>query len=208
MKKKLFVLGFFILLTMNFFAQKLPGSYYDFMEEMESKEVTHNPSRLIIYRPENKYSLNEIPCYIKLENAEGKDVTNEKSFCKTFYEWVSWRSDVSKIRGHDPKSFSTLFDRNNLEKVYQYKNKIYLMGGMASHLNLAKGKYKITVYTPIKDQFNFKYPTNTKAFEWKSNEFFYDTENPTKVIFVSPKFTDNGFYAGDWIIDYKAPKYF
>ncbi|WP_177206240.1 hypothetical protein [Treponema bryantii] len=39
------------------------------------------------------------------------------------------------------------------------------------------------------------------------NSFFeYNTENPTKVIFVTPTRNDNGFYNGGWIIDYKSAR--
>ena len=41
-----------------------------------------------------------------------------------------------------------------------------------------------------------------------SNTFYYDTNNPTKVIFVMPTADENGFYDGGWYIDYKAPKFF
>ena len=66
-----------------------------------------------------------------------------------------------------------------------------------------KGKYKITVYTPVENQNMFTYSTETKPFEWQSNSFEYDTENPTNVIYVYPTFTQNGFYAGGWKIDYR-----
>ena len=90
-----------------------------------------------------------------------------------------------------------------LQKTY------YLEGGMAAHLNLQKGKYNITVYTP-KDQagyFTSQNPCSNDG-DWSSNTFYYDTENPTKVIFVVPTADDNGFYNGGWYIDYKAPKYY
>ena len=75
---------------------------------------------------------------------------------------------------------------------------------MAMHLKLKKGRYKISLYTPTDQQYNFTYPeADTKAFQWESNVFEYNTENPTKVIFVTPTRNDNGFYNGGWIIDYK-----
>ena len=51
---------------------------------------------------------------------------------------------------------------------------------------------------------NFTYAeADAKPFQWESNVFEYNTENPTKVIFVTPTRNDNGFYNGGWIIDYK-----
>ena len=88
------------------------------------------------------------------------------------------------------------------------------------HLKLTKGRYKISLYTPVNQQNNCVYPesgeeartalqsgvveySQTKAFQWESNIFEYNTENPTKVIFVTPTRNDNGFYNGGWVIDYK-----
>ena len=73
------------------------------------------------------------------------------------------------------------------------------------HCLLKPGKYNITVCTP-KDK---TYPVVTSNKEdWTSNVFYYDTDNPTNVIFVIPTANENGFYNGGWYIDYKAPKYF
>ena len=47
--------------------------------------------------------------------------------------------------------------------------------------------------------YNFSQST---TFEYNS------TENPAKVIFVSPTANENGFYDGGWHIDHKAPKFF
>ena len=77
------------------------------------------------------------------------------------------------------------------------------------HMNIKPGRYKISFYTPVDQQFNFEYSVEgTRPFEWKSNTFEYDTANPTTVIFVTPTTNDNGFYNGGWNIDYKAPTYF
>ena len=151
----------------------------------KSPEVRHNWWELIIYRPQNNGDLNNVRCWIKLVDAEtGEDVTYTKA--KATYEWAS------------------IPDRINY-----YQKTYYLEGGMAAHFNLQKGKYIITVYTP-KDKagyFTSQNPCSNEG-DWISNEFYYDTENPTKVIFVVPTADDNGFYNGGWYIDYKAPKYF
>lgn len=146
-----------------------------------SESLHHNPWELIIYRPENNGDLNSIRCWLLLEDAEtGEDVTYTKA--KATYEWISIPNVVN-----------------------QYKHAYYLSGGMAMHLNLKPGKYKISVYTPS-DQTSFFECTNKD--KWISNVFYYNTDNPAKVIFVSPTADDNGFYNGGWYIDYKAPKYF
>ena len=66
------------------------------------------------------------------------------------------------------------------------------------HLKLKKGKYKISFYTPINKQNNWTYPkSDTKPFQWESNVFEYNTENPIKVIFLVPTANDNGIYNGN-----------
>ena len=150
-----------------------------------SDQIKHNPWELIIYRPQNNGDLNYVRCWIKLTDAEsGEDVTYTKA--KATYEWAS------------------IPDRINY-----YQKTYYLDSGMAAHFNLQKGKYIITVYTP-KDKAGYFTSQNPCGNEddWISNEFYYDTENPTKVIFVIPTADDNGFYNGGWYIDYKAPGYF
>ena len=163
-------------------AQPVPGSYYDFMDAVKDMPVQHDKQSLIIYRPDNKGNMNYIRCFLRLQDEQGNDVTY--TACKATYEWVSI-PDV----------------------VNQYKKTYYLSGGMAMHLSLKKGKYKITLYTPVDQQANFTYPeAGTTPFEWQSNTFLYNTENPTKVIFVTPTQNENGFYNGGWFIDYKSPK--
>lgn len=160
-------------------------SSFSFIFSEEQKDIHHNPWELIIYRPQNNKDLNYVRCWIKLIDAEnGEDVTYTK--VKASYEWASIP-----------------------DRVNYYQKSYYLDGGMAAHLNLQKGKYNITVYTP-KDKteyFTSQNPCSNEG-DWLSNTFFYDTENPTKVIFVIPTADDNGFYNGGWYIDYKAPKYF
>ena len=144
------------------------------------QDIHHNPWSLIIYRSENDSSLNNIRCFIRITDEEGNDAFETK--IKACYEWVS--------------------DPGNL---YKYQRKPFLSGGMAMHLNLKKGKYKISVYTPEEDLFYFSGEAKSR---WESNEFFYDTENPAKVIFVIPEMNENGFYEGKWLVSGKAPAWF
>ena len=77
------------------------------------------------------------------------------------------------------------------------------------HLNLRPGKYRFSVYTPIDKQAWFDCTKNIAGKKvWESNVFEYDTENPAKVIFVTPVMDDNGFFKGEWWIDPKAPRFF
>ena len=162
-------------------AQPVPGSYYDFIDATKDLPAGHDKTSLIIYRPDNLGVLNDIRCFLRIENEAGQDVTYDKKTITATYEWVS------------------IPDRAN-----NYKKKYYLSGGMAMHLKLKKGRYKISLYTPVDQQNNFVYAeADTKPFQWESNVFEYNTENPTKVIFVTPTRNDNGFYNGGWIIDYR-----
>ncbi len=163
-------------------AQPVPGSYYDFLDATKDLPAGHDKTSLIIYRPDNIGVLNDIRCFLRLENEQGNDVTYTAA--SATYECVS------------------IPDRIN-----NYKKKYYLSGGMAMHLKLKKGRYKISLYTPVDQQNNFTYAeADVKPFQWESNVFDYNTENPTKVIFVSPTRNDNGFYNGGWVIDYRAGK--
>lgn len=146
----------------------------------QQPDIHHNPWELIIYRPENSSSMNEVRCYLRLLDEQGNDVTF--SAAKATYEWTSIPNVVN-----------------------QYQKTRWLSGGVAMHLNLKPGKYKISVYTPPEKQ--YPYPSANRE-QWESNVFEYDTANPAKVIFVSPTANDNGFYSGGWFIDYKAPSYF
>ena len=179
MRKVFFVL---LIVIAPLFAQPVPGSYYDFLDATKDLPAGHDKTSLIIYRPDNIGVLNDIRCFLRLENEQGNDVTY--SAATATYEWVSIPDCI-----------------NN------YKKKYYLSGGMAMHLKLKKGRYKISLYTPVDQQNNFTYAeADVKPFQWESNVFEYNTENPTKVIFVSPTRNDNGFYNGGWVIDYRAGK--
>ena len=169
------------LISSTLASQPVPGSYYDFIDATKDLPAGHDKTSLIIYRPENIGILNDIRCFLHLEDEAGNDITYDKNCITATYEWVS------------------IPDRAN-----NYKKKYYLSGGMAMHLKLKKGRYKISLYTPVDQQNNFTYPQiETKSFQWESNIFEYNTENPTKVIFVTPTRNDNGFYNGGWIIDYR-----
>lgn len=135
---------------------------------------------LIIYRPENDHPMNEVRCYIQIFDENNNDVTY--SCGNAFYSWAN-------IPG----------------RYHAYKKRYYLTGGMAFHVNILPGKYKISVYTP-KDE---HYDINTENKEaWNSNTFEYDSDNPINVIFVAPTVNDNQFYNGGWTIHYKAPKFY
>ena len=165
-------------------AQPVPGSYYDFIDATKDLPAGHDKTSLIIYRPDNVGVLNDIRCFLRLEDEEGNDVTYTTTTVTASYEWMS-TPDI----------------------IRNYKHTYFLSGGMAMHLKLKKGRYKISLYTPVDQQNNFTYAeADAKPFQWESNVFEYNTENPTKVIFVSPTRNDNGFYNGGWIIDYRAPK--
>ncbi|MCR5437602.1 MAG: hypothetical protein K6E97_11125 [Treponema sp.] len=135
---------------------------------------------LIIYRPYNSGDINEIRCYLKVTDENDNDVL--KTNCKVFYAWYN-----------KPKVF------------YSYKNTVYISGGMATHIYFKPGRYKISVYTPRDKQNNFECENKDT---WTSNTFIYDTDNPPKVIFISPVANDNVFYCGQWYISFKAPKFY
>lgn len=167
-------------------AQALAGSYYDFLDATKDMPAGHDKTQLIIYRPQNSEIINEIRCFLRIEDEDGKDITYDTSKINATYEWTNSNPDV----------------------IFKYKKTYWLSGGCAMHLNLKKGKYKISFYTPINKQNNWTYPkSDTKPFQWESNVFEYNTENPIKVIFLVPTANDNGFYNGGWYIDYKAPVY-
>ena len=166
-----------------------------FSDDLQTESLKPNPWSLIIFRPSNPGDMNIVRCWLKLEDAEsGEDVTYTKAKAK--YEFVA---DNRSRPLFDSSSFTRMF-RDVSRKLTDYRKTYYLSGGMAMHLNLKPGKYKITVYTPRSDSLYVK--TENKG-DWLSNEFYYDTENPTNVIFVTPTLNDNGFYAGEWRIDHK-----
>lgn len=151
--------------------------------EEQVPPVRHNPWSLIIYRPDNSGQMNDVRCWLRLEDAEtGEDVTYSRA--KANYAWIS-----------RPK------------KGIAYQKSYYLSGGMAMHLLLKPGKYRISFYTPPEKQNGVTAAGAETPSEWKSNSFLCNTENPAKVIFVNPTVNDNGFYNGGWHISWKAPEY-
>ena len=177
--RKLFF--FFLIISFPLFAQPVPGSYYDFVDATKDLPAGHDKTSLIIYRPDNTGVLNDIRCFLRIQDEEGNDITYDTSRLTATYEWLS-TADI----------------------IRNYKHTYFLSGGMAMHLKLKKGRYKISLYTPVDQQNNFTYAeADVKPFQWESNIFEYNTENPTKVIFVTPTRNDNGFYNGGWIIDYR-----
>ena len=171
---------FLFFIFSSLYAQPVPGSYYDFLDATKDMPAGHDKTSLIIYRPDNIGVLNDIRCFLRLEDEQGNDVTYTAATAT--YEWVSIPDHINK-----------------------YKKKYFLSGGMAMHLKLKKGRYKISLYTPVDQQNNFVYAeADAKPFQLESNVFEYNTETPTKVIFVTPTRNDNGFYNGGWIIDYKT----
>ena len=131
-----------LLFTPLLSAQPVPGSYYDFVDATKDLPAGHDKTSLIIYRPDNKGVLNDIRCFLRLEDEEGKDVTYTAATAS--YEWVSIP-----------------------DRVNNYKKKYYLSGGMAMHLKLKKGRYKISLYTPVDQQNNFVYAeADAKPFQW------------------------------------------
>lgn len=184
-------------------AKNLPMKkpYEQIKSQSQLEPLKHDPWSLIIYRPENTSGLNEVRCWLKLEDVEtGEDVTYTKAKAK--YEWIPNTIIIKKKR---PDLLKNFFKPNRLSTLYDYRKTYYLSGGMAMHLNLKKGKYKISVYTP-KDHHAFFECSNKD--DWISNEFYYDTDNPTNVIFVSPTANENGFYNGGWVITHKEADFY
>lgn len=164
-------------------------------------DVHFNPWELIIYRPENSELMNDERCWLKFENEEGEDVT----YTAINTAWYEFPERNNYKKGYAPGDKYGVTKDNIPREGFSYKKTYYLSGGMAMHLNIKPGKYKISFYTPIEKQNFIKCQTD---HQWESNIFEYNTENPLKVIFVSPTANDNGFYNGGWIVDYKAPKYY
>lgn len=196
--KKQSVLFIFLLYICNFstliFAQQK-------IQKLNDDSPLHfNQWELLIYRPENSGTMNNIRCWLKLEDENGDDVTYSK--CKATYYYAN---NVVKDKKAETMQFGSIFHRSAPRQVFEYQKTYFLEGGLVMYLLLQPGKYKISVYTPKDQQYLAKIENKN---EWTSNVFEYDTENPAKVLFVSPTANDNGFYNVGWHIDFKAPKYF
>ena len=142
-------------------------------------------SALEIYRPENFGNMNIVPCMIRVTDMDGNDASS--SIISISY---SWYYEINKKKG---------------KWLHRYWDGCF-SGGTVVHLDMKRGTYKISVYTPVKDQAEYALLTGQ---EWTSNEFIYKTGSPAlNVIFVCPLANDNGFYSGGWHIDYRAPKFY
>ncbi|HBG66592.1 MAG TPA: hypothetical protein DDW78_09000 [Treponema sp.] len=141
---------------------------------------------LIVYRPENSGAVNTVRCYIRIEDEDGNDVTQEGT--RGSYAWVTDPAD------RPPK------------ELHPYAGRYYLMGGIAAHIGFKRhGTYRITVYTPADEQQLSPAATGT---EWVSNTFVYRTDSTLKVLFVSPTADEDGFYDGGWFLSYRAPPFY
>ena len=136
----------------------------------------------IIYRPANKDELNEIRCYLKILDQEGNDVTEKIS---ASYAWIDQK-----------------------EKLYSYEKKYYLMGGMAMHVGIPEGKFSFIFYTPVEKQSLYPGAKKLGNKVWESRPYTVDSANLPKVFFVSPLADENGFFKGEWLMDYRAPKFY
>ncbi len=145
---------------------------------------SHLSYSLEIYRPENYGEMNTIPCFLEITDTEGNDATS--SIISISYSW-----------------YNEL--QNNPKRHHKYFEGCFL-GGTVIHLQMKKGTYHISIYTPVDKQGSYKNISNN---DWKSNTFVYTVDSPAlKVIFISPTANENGFYSGAWHIDYKAPKFY
>lgn len=195
MQMKIFFLSLFLFLIFSIFFNAQEKDSAD-----SASKIHFNPWELLIYRPENSGTMNNIRCWLKLEDENGNDVTYTK--CKATYYYAN---NVVKDKKAETMQFGSIFHHSAPRQVFNYQKTYYLEGGLVMYLLLKPGKYKISVYTPENQQYLSKVENKS---EWKSNVFEYDTENPAKVIFVSPTANENGFYNGGWHIDYKAPEYY
>jgi len=193
-KKSVIGFIFFFILSPLLFSQKTPPVD-------TSKSLHFNPWALILYRPYNNGDLNDVRCWLKLEDEEGNDVTYS-AVRSAKYEWKNGEIPPNP---NWPPDFSMVYTSDVATPVYDYRKTYYLSGGMAMHLNIKPGKYKISFYTPV-DKTNM-FECENKG-QWESNVFEYDTENPAKVLYVLPTANDNGFYDGGWWIDYKTPQFY
>lgn len=166
------------------------------------KPVTPLPWNLILYRPENSQGLNDVRCWVKILDAETKEEVTYSKISAT-YEWVS----LTKKIHADRSELWGMLAPHNTAVAWPYQRTYYLSGGMAMHLRLPEGKYLISVSTPADQRGFFEFETENKG-TWNSNEYYYDTDYPATVLFVTPTANDNGFYNGGWVVSFEAPKWF
>ena len=71
------LLTFFLSYTLA--AQPVPGSYYDFVDATKDLPAGHDKTSLIIYRPDNVGVLNDIRCFLRIQDEAGQDITYDNS---------------------------------------------------------------------------------------------------------------------------------
>ena len=83
--------AFFFLLIISFplFAQPVPGAYYDFLDATKDLPAGHDKTSLIIYRPDNVGVLNDIRCFLRIQNETDKNITYDPSSITAAYEGMS-----------------------------------------------------------------------------------------------------------------------
>jgi len=187
-------LTFTILIIITFFA----GNIFC---QNKDEPLHFNPWEIIIYRPVNNGELNDVWCWLKITDLQGNDVT-KTAIRDAVYSFPNQSRVNPKASG--PFNFYLPLQPPTYDTFYKYRKSIYLSGGMAMKLNIKPGKYYFSFSTP-KDK-TMLVETENKS-DWLSNAYYYDTENPAKVIFVSPLANDNYFYTGGWYISHKAPKF-
>lgn len=139
---------------------------------------------LEIYRPSNYGTMDEIPCMLKITDADGNDAWD-----KIISINYSWYNDMIT----KPHWTHTYYDG-------------CFRGGAVIHLEMQKGTYNISVFTPVEHQRNY---LPEHDHEWQSNTFVYTVGVPAlKVVFINPTANQNGFYNGGWHVDYRAPRYY
>ncbi len=104
---------------------------------------------LIVYRPQNTQNINLVRCWIKIQDEDGNDVT--QTVARASYAYM---------------------DRPNVR--FWYQKSFYLDGGMACHLYLNRGKYKISVFTPKNQVEGFPIAKRLQT-DWDSTVFEYDS---------------------------------
>lgn len=146
---------------------------------------------LIVYRPQNSADINAVRCWVRIEDMDGNDVTHTAA--RAAYAYMDRPRELS-----------------------WYRRSFYIEGGMACHLYLNRGRYRISVFTPKSHVSDFPLPERLRA-DWDSDVFVYDSDivrnsvgegaNILRVIFVSPTANGDGFYEPHWKVDYRAPVY-
>ena len=77
---------FTFFLSYTLAAQPVPGSYYDFVDATKDLPAGHDKTSLIIYRPDNVGVLNDIRCFLRIQDEAGQDITYDTSHITATYE--------------------------------------------------------------------------------------------------------------------------